>query len=392
MAERRVGLHQSASRGVVCRMLQIPSHIESLIPYQPGKPIEETKREYKLKRVVKLASNENPLGPSPKALQAITGARKELHRYPDSSAHHLKLALAKKHQVAPSGIILGNGSNDVIDVLIRSFTQPGDSIATSQAAFVAYKVCAHVAGIECFETELRADLTFDLEKLARLVNANPRIKLAFIANPNNPTGTYNTSEELRAFLKSVEKQRGDSVLVVIDAAYQEYVTAKDLPDPHALACEFSNVVVLRTFSKVYGLAGLRIGYGVAHPSIVAILDKVRQPFNINSLGLVAAEAALNDDAFVKKAVKSNQQGMKFWEKTLGAWKVPFWKSQGNFILFDAAQGFGMRGVELNLECLKRGVILRPVANYGLHHALRLSIGTAVENQFAARVLKEFRKK
>ena len=371
-------------------MLQIPSHIESLVPYLPGKPIEETKREYKLKRVVKLASNENPLGPSPKALQALVKARKELHRYPDPSGHNLKLALAKKHKVAPSEIVLGNGSNDVIDVLIRSFTQPGDAIATSQSAFVAYKVCAHVAGLECVESELRPDLTFDLEKLARTVNTQPRVKLVFIANPNNPTGTYNRADELRTFLRSLEKTRGDSVLVVIDAAYQEYVTAKDLPDPHALAREFLNVVVLRTFSKVYGLAGLRVGYGVAHPSVVSVLDKVRQPFNLNSLALVAAEAALKDESFVKRAVKANLTGMKFWEKTLNSWKVPFWKSQGNFILFDAAKGFGMGGVELNLECLKKGVILRPVANYGLHHALRLSIGTSAENLFAAKVLKALR--
>jgi histidinol-phosphate aminotransferase len=226
--------------------------------------------------------------------------------------------------------------------------------------------------------------------MARLVRENSRVKLVFIANPNNPTGTYVTRTEIEAFLKEVRSIRGGSVLVVLDYAYWEYVTAKDLPDPMDLLDAHPNVFVLRTFSKIYGLAGLRVGYGVGQVEVIQSLEKVRQPFNLNALALVGAEAALSDREFVKRSRRVNQTGLKFWETELKKLKIPYWGSQGNFILVDVSRGFGKRGGDVYESCLRRGVIFRPVANYGLIHALRISIGTEAENSIALRALREER--
>jgi histidinol-phosphate aminotransferase len=364
----------------------VPEYIRSLAPYVPGKPIEETQREFKLKRVIKLASNENPLGASPAALKAIRKALPELHRYPDGAAYHLKKALSRHLSVGTDALIIGNGSNEVIDMLIRTFCVQGDAIATSKAAFIAYRICAQVHGVGTLEAPMTPDLRFDLPAIARLARDYDRVRLAFVANPNNPTGTHASGDELRSFLREMSRIRGGSVLVALDYAYWEYVTARDLPDPMALAREFPNVIVLRTFSKIHGLAGLRAGYGVAHPEVISMIEKVRQPFNLNSLALSAAEAALGDRAFVARARKLNQQGLKFWEATLTRLGIPYWPSQGNFILCDVSRGLGKRGGDVYLSCLKKGVIFRPVANYGLMNALRISMGTMEENRIAARAL------
>lgn len=372
--------------------LDVPEYIRTLVPYVPGKPIEETQRELGLKRVIKLASNENPLGPSPKAVEGMKRALKELHRYPDAAAFRLKGALAAHLKVQSQQIIVGNGSNEIIDFLIRAFCVPGDSIATSQGAFIAYKLCAQVHGVNTVESELTGDLRFNLVALAAKIKRDSRIKMVFVANPNNPTGTYVNKEELLAFLREVATIRGGSVLVVLDYAYWEYVTAKDLPDAIPLLKDYPGLVVLRTFSKVYGLAGTRVGYAVASSELVAILEKIRQPFNLNSLGLVGAEAALKDKAFVTKARTLNRDGLKFWEKALDALDVRYWKSQGNFILANLAP---FTGSDVYAACLKQGVIFRPVANYGLKFALRISVGTPAENKIGAKALekcvKEMRK-
>lgn len=365
----------------------IPEYIRNLAPYVPGKPIEETQREFGLKKVYKLASNENPMGPSPRATRFIREQLGELHRYPDASGFLLKEALGKHLKVKPEELILGNGSNEVIDFLIRTYCVAGDTIATPKLSFVAYKICAQIHGVRNVEGELTDDLRADLVSLLHKIKSEEKIKIVFIANPNNPTGTYNTTAEIKSFLKDVSQVRGGSVLVVLDYAYWEYVTAKDLPDPHVLQKEFKNVVVLRTFSKVYGLAGLRVGYGVGDPTLLSALEKVRMPFNLNSLALCGAVEALKDQEFVKRAVKTNKEGLLLWEKSLDKMKVPYWPSQGNFILIDAKKGFGRSGVELFQSCLKRGVIFRPVANYGLHDALRISIGSSVENRIAIRTLE-----
>jgi histidinol-phosphate aminotransferase len=382
-------MHEQAS---LSPSIRVPEHIRDLVPYIPGKPIEETQRELKIKRVIKLASNENPLGPSPKALQAVKKALRDLHRYPDSAGYKLKHALAKKLGRDPKEIAIGNGSDDLIHVLARSYCKPGDAMVTSEAAFSAYKIAAQIMGLGKIETPMTDDLRFDLQAMAKAVKENSNVTIVFIANPNNPTGTYVSTAELREFLQKVRKIRGGSVLVAIDSAYTEYVTAKDLEDSIDLQAEFSNVVVFRTFSKAYGLAGLRIGYAVASQEIIATMDKVRQPFNVNSLGLVGAEAALSDQAFVKRARKLNQDGMKFWEKGLNELEIPFWKSQGNFLLIDVAKGLGRLGGEVYFECLKLGVIFRPVANYGLHHALRISIGTMEENRIGLKALQTLKRR
>jgi histidinol-phosphate aminotransferase len=366
---------------------QVPEYIRKLVPYVPGKPIEETQREFNLKRVIKLASNENPLGPSPKALKAARDSLSDLHRYPDASAFELKHALAAHLNVAPQAIVVGNGSNEIIDFLIRTYCVPGDSIVTSQAAFVAYKICAQIQGVNTVEVPLDTELRFDPAEMVRTVEKNSHARIVFIANPNNPTGTYVTTQEMKYLLEKISKIRGGSVLIALDYAYWEYVTAKDLPDPMELLRQYPNVVVMRTFSKVYGMAGMRVGYGVAAPEIIAHLEKVRQPFNLNSIALTGAVAALSDQAFVKKARAVNTQGMKFWEKELKAMGIPFWKSQGNFILADVQKATGMSGAEAYAACLRKGVIFRPVTNYGLAHVLRISIGTAAENRVGARALK-----
>lgn len=370
-------------------MFQVPDYIRSLVPYVPGKPIEETQREFNLKSVIKLASNENPLGPSPKALAAIQQHLHDLHRYPDSGGFHLKHALSSHLGVAKSSLILGNGSNEVIDHIIRTFCVAGDAIAIPEAAFIAYKICAQIHGVQTFESPLdRASMKPSVAELVELVRSEPRIKAVFLANPNNPTGTYLNKEELQTLARDLASIRNGSVLLVLDYAYWEYVTVSDLPDGIEFLKKHSNVIVLRTFSKVYGLAGLRLGYGVASAEIIEHMDKVRQPFNINSLSLAGAVAALNDIEFVTRARQVNQDGRRFWEASLTRMKVPFWPGQGNFILIDTQKGFGLSCTELFHLCLKKGVIFRPVANYGMPYALRISIGTEAENATAVEVLEQ----
>ncbi|MDR3606460.1 MAG: histidinol-phosphate transaminase [Oligoflexia bacterium] len=367
---------------------QVPEYIRKLVPYSPGKPIEETQREFKLKRVIKLASNENPLGPSPKAIAAITRSIKETYRYPDASGYWLKKALATHLDVEARSLVLGNGSDEVGDLLVRAYCVLGDFIVTSQAAFSAYRIRAQVQGVKTLESPLTSDLRFDLDAMLKLVRENERVRMVFIPNPNNPTGTYVTEKELGRFLESLSKIRGGAVLAVLDYAYWEYVSASDLPDPLPFFRKYPNVVIMRTFSKVYGLAGLRVGYGIATPELVGNLDKIRTPFNMNIPALVGAVAALSDRAFVKKSVASNRRGMKFWEESLEAMDVPYWPSQGNFLLIDAKRGFGKPGSAVYQACLERGVIFRPVDAYGLGHALRISVGTDQENREAVRVLRD----
>jgi histidinol-phosphate aminotransferase len=368
---------------------QVPEYIRTLVPYVPGKPIEETQREFRIKNVIKLASNENPLGASPKAMRAIASHLGELHRYPDGGGYRLKQALLEELGPLPSSsLILGNGSNDVIDHLIRTFCVAGDSIVTSQAAFIAYKICAQIHGVKTLEAPLNEELKFNVSELANLVRKNERAQMVFVANPNNPTGTYVTRSELMALVKELSGIRDGSVILVLDYAYWEYVTAKDLPNPLEILKKYPNTIILRTFSKVYGLAGLRVGYGIGSLELISHMEKVRQPFNINSLALIAAEAALKDKGFVAKAKLMNEKGKVFWEKLFDKMGVPFWKSQGNFVLIHSKKGFGMTGVELNNACLPLGLILRPVMNYGLTDLLRITIGTSEENRKAAQVLKQ----
>ena len=367
---------------------RVPEYIQTLVPYAPGKPIEETQRELGISNVIKMASNENPWGPSPVVLEAIRKMDMDIHRYPDGSGFKLKKNLAQYLGVERSQLILGNGSNEIIDMIIRTYCQMGDAIVTSQFAFIAYRICAQVHGVRTLEAPVTHKLKFDLKKILTLVAECDRARVVFIANPNNPTGTYLDRTQLENFLKEVSTLRDGSVLVVLDYAYWEYRTADDMPDPLGLMEKFPNVIALRTFSKVYGLAGLRVGYGVASPEMISTIERVRQPFNLNSLGTAAASFALDDQGFVEKVVKENTIGVRFWERNLDSLKVPYWPSQGNFLLIDVERGLGKTGKEVYHSCLKKGVIFRPLDNYGLTGALRVSIGKPEENEQAYQVLKE----
>jgi len=371
--------------------IQFPQYIEQLKPYIAGKPIEETQREYGVKRVIKLASNENPLGPSPKAVLAMRQAMKELQLYPDASGFHLRVALAKLEGVGFDEIVLGNGSNEVIELLIRTFCIPGDFMVASDGVFAAYPISARIQGVDTLFTRMTQDFRFDLKAMLELIRNTPRVKLVAIPNPNNPTGTYVTASELTSFLSEVEKIRDGSVHVILDYAYWEYVSAKDLPDPIPLYRKFSNVSVLKTFSKIYGLGGLRVGYGVIRPELSKMVQKVRMPFNVSSLGLVGAEAALKDKAFIRKSIQLNKSGMKKMQAAYEKLKIPYLPSQGNFLLINARQGLGLSGPEVFEACLRMGVILRPVANYGMPDWVRVTIGTEAQNRLAVQAFTKLKK-
>jgi histidinol-phosphate aminotransferase len=309
----------------------------------------------------------------------VQNALLQTHRYPDATAFKLKTALAAFHKKDLSEFTIGNGSNEIIELMIHTYAKPGDKLVTSQGAFIAYRVSGQAHGLEIVQTPMLPGYRFDLSAMAREVCSDDRVKLVFIANPNNPTGTYNTGDELRGFLKEVTKKRGDSVLIGLDDAYAEYVTAADLPNAFEILSEFTaNVVVLRTFSKIYGLAGFRVGYGVARPEIIQYLNKVKMPFNVSSLGLIAAEAGLSDTGFVKKSQAVNVDGMGFVTRELSRLGIPFAPSQGNFLMLDARHGFEMSGGQVFEACLKEGIILRPLGGFGLEDHVRMSIGTMEE--------------
>jgi histidinol-phosphate aminotransferase len=367
--------------------IQFPDYIEQLKPYVSGKPIEETQREYGVKKVIKLASNENPLGPSPKAVAAMKKAMPSLHLYPDASGYHLRNALMKREKVTFDEIILGNGSNEIMELLLRTFCVPGDLMVASDGVFAAFPISARIQGVDTIFTRMTQDFRFDLDAMLVQIKKHDRVKLVALPNPNNPTGTYVTTSELVPFLKEVEKIRDGSVHVILDYAYWEFVTAKDLPNPNVLYKQFSNVSVLKTFSKIFGLGGLRVGYGIIHPELSRMVNKVRMPFNVSSIAQVGALAALKDDAFIKKTLKVNRDGLKQMAKFYQKEDIPFLPTQGNFYLINTRSGFGLAGPEAFDRCLRKGLILRPVANYGMPDWLRVSIGTDEQNRFAMKVIR-----
>jgi histidinol-phosphate aminotransferase len=369
----------------------VPSYIESLKPYIAGKPIEETQREYGVKKVYKLASNENPLGPSPKALAAMKKAMKELQLYPDASGFHLRTTLAKREGVSFDEIVLGNGSNEIIELIVRSICVPGDLQVASEGVFAAYPISARIQGVETLFTPMTRDFRFDVNQMLKEIRDNKRVKLVAFPNPNNPTGTYVPDREMLPFLTEVAKIRGGTVQVMLDYAYNDYVTADDLADPMTWYQQFPNVSVLKTFSKIYGLGGLRVGYGIMKPELTKYVQKVRMPFNVSSVALVGAQAALGDKAFVKRSLAVNKAGMKTMMKAYDQLKIPYLPSQGNFLLINTREGFGMSGMDVFQESLKRGLIFRPITNYGMPDWLRVTIGTAVQNQATIRVFKAIQK-
>ncbi|MFQ5665670.1 MAG: histidinol-phosphate transaminase [Candidatus Binatia bacterium] len=353
---------------------QVPAWIQALAPYAPGKPITELEREYGISGSIKLASNENPLGPSPKAVAAITAALGDLHRYPDGNCFYLKRALAAKLRVSPDVLLIGNGSNELIELAVRTFMQRGDDAVMADQTFVIYRLVVQAAGGTSRLVPLR-NYTHDLAAI--LAAITPATRLVFLANPNNPTGTIFFRRDWDAFLRAVPSH----VIVVVDEAYFEFVEDPEYPDSLAAHGAGRLLLTLRTFSKVYGLAGLRIGYAVGHPELIGVMNRVRQPFNVGSLAQVAALAALEDDAHVERTRRRNREGMAFLQAQcarLGLRYVPSW---ANFLMVRV--GHGMRVHE---ALLQEGVIVRPMRLYGFPAWVRVTVGTAAENERCVQAL------
>jgi len=346
-----------------------PKYIKSIAPYQPGKPISELAREMGLEesRIVKLASNENPLGVSPLAQAAIRAVLDDLSRYPDGNGFELKRALERRYGVSAERIILGNGSNDVLDLAARAFLTPGDEALYSQHAFAVYPLAVQAIGARGIEVPAR-DYGHDLDAMTRAVTKKTRV--VFIANPNNPTGTMLAASALEAFIAALPGH----VLVVLDEAYNEYLPHEVRTDTIAWLRRFPNLVITRTMSKVYGLAGLRIGYSFASPEVADLMNRVRAPFNVNSVALAAAAAALEDTDFVRKSFEVNLSGMKQLTAGLTALGLEFIPSYANFVTFRVA-----KAAEVFRRLLESGVIVRPIASYGMPEHLRVSIGLESEN-------------
>lgn len=350
-----------------------PDYIRAIAPYQGGKPISEVAREFGLDeaKIVKLASNENPLGMPESAKQAMLHAMAELARYPDSNGFDLKKAIISKYDVPANWITLGNGSNDILELSAHAFVQPGESVVFSEYSFAVYPLATQAVGGRAIVVPAK-NFGHDLQSMAKAIA--PDTKLVFIANPNNPTGTFVPGVEIEAFLKQVPSH----VVVVLDQAYDEYLAPELQYDAIAWVRRYPNLIVSRTMSKAYGLAGLRIGFGIAQPAIADLLNRIRQPFNVNSMAQAAAVAALNDKEFLAKSAKVNADGYKQLTQAFEEMCLEYVPSYGNFVLFKVGDDDDA-GARVNLALLKQGIIVRPVGNYGMPRWLRVSIGLPEEN-------------
>jgi histidinol-phosphate aminotransferase len=346
----------------------VPEYIRSLIPYEPGKPIEEVEREYGISGSVKLASNENPLGPSPRALAVLRERLPELHLYPDGDCFYLKRALAQKLGVQPDRLIFGNGSNEIIELAARTFMRPGDEAVMAEQAFVVYELIVQAVGGKRKTVPLK-NFTHDLAAIADAVT--PQTRLVFLANPNNPTGTIYRRHDWQAFLERISPD----VLVIVDEAYFEYVEEADYPNSLDYHARHPAILTLRTFSKLYGLAGLRIGYGIGAKSVIALMQRVRQPFNVNAPAQWAALAALDDTEHVQRSLGVNQQGVKYLQTEFARLGLSYIPSQANFILVRVGNG-----PEVFQRLLQQGVIVRPMVGYKFPEHVRVTVGTMAQNQ------------
>ena len=355
--------------------LAVPG-VQKLSPYQPGKPIEELERELGVSNIIKLASNENPLGCSPLVIEAIKSGLSELALYPDGNGFILKKALSDFYRRPVNEITLGNGSNDILELASRAFLKPGDEAIFAQHSFAIYALAVQAVGATgvCVPAK---NWGHDLAAMACAITAQTR--MVFIANPNNPTGTWVEKQELEKFLLAVP----ENIIVVLDEAYGEYVTPGELADGLDFLDKYPNVIVSRTFSKAYGLAALRVGYAFAHPDITNVLNRVRQPFNVNSLALRAAAAALGDQSFVAHSRALNAAGMQQMTEGVRAFGLDVIPSKGNFLAIDLKR----EGMPIYQALLRQGVIVRPVANYGMPHFLRVTIGSPAENDRFLAALK-----
>lgn len=343
--------------------------IAGLTPYVPGKPVLELERELGISGSIKLASNENPLGPGPLARRAIVGGLNEIGRYPDGGGFDLRRVLAKHHGLAPECVTLGNGSNDALDLVARVFLQPGVESLFSEHAFAVYPIATQAMGATARVAPAR-DYGHDLDAMAALVS--DRTRVVWIANPNNPTGTWLPAAALRAFIESLPA----TCVVVLDEAYTDYVAEPEFPDTSQWIGHFANLIVTRTFSKAHGLAALRVGYALSDPRVADLLNRVRQPFNVNSLAQAAAAAAIGDRDHVRASVELNRAGMTQLTGAFQSMGLGYIPSVGNFVCVD----LGRPAAPVNDALLRQGVIVRPVANYGLPSHLRISIGLEAENE------------
>lgn len=350
---------------------EVAPYVSSCATYQPGKPIEELERELGIKDIIKLASNENPLGPSPLALKAIEKAMHSAHLYPDASHYRLREALAAKLGTDLEEIYVGNGSEEIFSTLIRAYCRVGDNNVGCGAAFLAYRVCSQVHGVEWREPTLDQIAERELTAILKLVD--DRTRIVFLPNPNNPTGTYVKRETLKKVLDELKKR---DVIVLLDYAYREYARAKDLPPAMEFYRDYPNLIVTGTFSKIYGLGGLRVGYAAAHPDLLLAMRKVKMPFNVTSLGLAAALAALDDHEHVRRSLEVNSAGLDYLAKEFNRMGIEYWPSQGNFYLVRVTKD----AKQIYEAMLRKGVIIRPVTPYGIKDSLRVTIGTESENR------------
>jgi histidinol-phosphate aminotransferase len=358
------------------------SYVREIAPYVGGRPISEVAREFGLDeaKIVKLASNENPLGMPDSAKKAMMAAAQDLARYPDSNGFELKNVLATKFSVPFEWITLGNGSNDILELTARAVAHEGDEIVFSKHAFAVYPLATQAVGAKAIEVSATADFGHDLPAMLKAISSKTR--LVFVANPNNPTGSFLTAEAIEQFIEQVPPH----VVVVIDEAYNEFLTPEQQYNAVDWVRRFPNVIVSRSFSKAYGLAGLRIGYGIAQNNLTDLLNRIRQPFNVNSLAQAAAIAALGDSAFLKQCYEVNQAGYAQLTQAFDQMGLTYIPSSGNFVLVKVGDQPDS-GAKVNLELLKAGVIVRPVGNYGLPEWLRISIGLPEENQVFISALK-----
>lgn len=343
-------------------------YIRNLTPYQPGKPIEELERELGITAAIKLASNENPLGASPKALSAAKNALLNAHIYPDGNCFLLKQALTGFLKVSANQLTIGNGSENILEMIIKAYLSPGDAAVISQYAFLTISLLIKSYGGKML-TVPAIEYKHDIKKMIAAVDDKTRI--LFIVNPNNPTGTYTSDDELKLLLESIPSR----VLVVIDEAYNEYINQSNYPNTLAMINHYPNLIITRTFSKAYGLAALRLGYAIASPEITDILNRARLPFNVNSIAAMAAHAALLDQAHIQQSVSLNQQGMQQMVHELTTMKVDFIPSLGNFVTIDMKRNAN----DIYQKLLLKGVIVRPLSAYEMPTHLRVTIGTPEQN-------------
>lgn len=357
-------------------MLKPKPSIASIEPYQGGRPIPEVARELRITDIIKLASNENPLGPSPLAVAAISEVAPEVHLYPDGNCYYLKEGLAAHLGISEEHLIFGNGSNDVLQLVAEAYLSPGDEVVYAAGAFVVYSLVTQLCSATAVVVPM-VDHTHDLTAMADAITE--KTKIVFIANPNNPTGTMVTAAEMAAFLARVP----EGVLVVLDEAYYEYVARSDYPQTLPYITSRPNCMITRTFSKIYGLAGLRVGYGIAPPPVIETLNRVRQPFNCSAVGQAAARAALNDTEHLTRSRKQNDIGKDLLYTALTDIGLDYVETEGNFVMVHLPR----LGADIAADLLKVGVIVRPIAGYGYPQSIRVTIGTQHENERFIQALK-----